>query len=83
MFGKQEWKRIYHLGAQSPLLKGKLLTPSSPGPTWFRHEICQNFYTTRFSGQKFYTQKVQKLGLVLLTKKQQECINISNLSNFC
>ena len=25
-------------------------------------EICQNFYTTRFSGQKFYTQKVYKWG---------------------
>ena len=47
-----------------------------------RHEICQNFYTTRFSGQKFYTQKVRKLGLFLLTIKQQKCINISNLSHF-
>ena len=46
-----------------------------------RHEICQNFYTTRFWGQKFYTRKGRKLGLFLLTMKQQRCI--SNLSKFC
>ena len=46
-----------------------------------RHKICQNFYTTRFWGQKFYTRKGRKLGLFLLTMKQQRCI--SNLSKFC
>ena len=45
-------------------------------------EICQIFYTTRFSGQKFYTLKVPKLRLFLPTRKQRKCINISHLSNF-
>ena len=31
-----------------------------------RLEICQKIYTTRFSGQKFYTLKVRKLRLFLL-----------------
>ena len=44
-----------------------------------RHEICQNFYTTRFSGQKFYTLKAW---LFPLTLQQQKCIRISNLGPF-
>ena len=45
-----------------------------------RLEICQQIYTTRFSGQKIYTLKVRKLQLFLLKKKQRKCINISYLS---
>ena len=38
-----------------------------------RLEICQMFYTTRFSGQKFYTVKTRILRLFLLTIKQRRC----------
>ena len=41
-----------------------------------RHENCQFFYMTIFSGQKFYTLKVCQLRLFLLTIKQRKCINI-------
>jgi len=37
-----------------------------------RLEICQKFYTTGFLGQKFYTQKMRKWGLILLTIKQRK-----------
>ena len=47
-----------------------------------RREICQTYYTTRSSGQKFYTPKVRKLRLFWLTLKQRKCINISQLINF-
>ena len=36
-----------------------------------RHEICQNVYTTRFSGHKFYTLKARLFPLTL-----QKCIRI-------
>ena len=42
-----------------------------------RHEICQKIYT----GPKFYTVKVHKLQLFLLTKKQRKCNIISNFSS--
>ena len=42
-------------------------------PLLSRGDICQKFYTTRFSSQKFYT-------LFLLTMKRRKCTNISNLS---
>ena len=48
-----------------------------------RHEICQTFYTTGFSGRKFYTLKVHALRLFLLTIKQCKCINIRNLGPKC
>ena len=38
-----------------------------------RLEICQMFYTTRFSGQKIYTVKTRILRLFLLTIKQRRC----------
>ena len=41
-----------------------------------RHEICQTFYTTGFSGRKFYTLKVHALRLFLLTIKQCKCIDL-------
>ena len=40
-----------------------------------RDEICQKFYRTRFSSQKFYT-------LMLFTMKRRKSINISNSSTF-
>ena len=43
-----------------------------------RHEICQNFYTTRFSGQKFYTLKAW---LFPLSLKQRKCIRITDLGS--
>ena len=43
------------------------------GKCWTRVEICQMFYTTRFSGQKFYTVKTRILQLFLLTIKQRRC----------
>ena len=46
-----------------------------------RLEICQKYYTTRFSGQKFYTLKVRKLRLFLL-KKKCKCIDFSWISSF-
>ena len=45
----------------------------------YRHEICQNFYTTGFSNQKFYTLKAW---LFQLTSQQRKCIKISNLGRF-
>ena len=42
-----------------------------------RLEICQKFYTTEFSGQKFYTLKVRTLRLFFLKKKQRKCINLA------
>ena len=50
--------------------------------TQSRLEICQKIYTTRFSGQIFYTPKVRKLRLFLLKEKQRTCIYISYFSNF-
>ena len=47
-----------------------------------RLEICQMFYTTRFSGQKFYTVKIRILRLFLLTIKQRRCHYQSVLSFF-
>ena len=44
-----------------------------PGCPNCRLEICQIFYTTRFSGQKFYTVKTRILRLFLLTIKQRRC----------
>ena len=35
-----------------------------------RLDICQRFYTTGFSGQKFYTGNTRKLQIFLLTIKQ-------------
>ena len=46
-------------------------------------EICQNFYTTIFLDQKFYTLKMLTSGLFLLTINQRKCINITNLVLFC
>ena len=43
------------------------------GKILHRLEICQMFYTTRFSGQKFYTVKTRILRLFLLTIKQRRC----------
>ena len=47
-----------------------------------RLEICQKIYTTRFSGQKFYTLKVRKLRLFFTKNKQRKFINISYFSCF-
>ena len=47
-----------------------------------RLEICQTYYTTRFSGQKFYTLTVRKLRLFLLKEKQRISIYISYFSTF-
>ena len=41
-----------------------------------RREICHKFYTTRFSGRKFYTLKVRELRLSLLKRKQRKYINL-------
>ena len=50
-------------------------------PHIFKHEICQKIHTTGFLGPKFYTVKVHKLQLFLLTKKQRKCNIISNFSS--
>ena len=47
-----------------------------------RLEICEQIYTTRFLGQKFYTLKVCKLRWFLLKKELRKCINISYFSRF-
>ena len=53
------------------------------GKCWTRVEICQMFYTTRFSSQKFYTVKTRILQLFLLTIKQRRCHYQLVLSFFC
>ena len=71
-------------GVGDPILFGNDLLwnnlPYSKGFMKFsglsRLEIYQKIYTTIFSDQKFYTQKVPNLRLFLLKKKQCNFINL-------
>ena len=74
--GEEALILIKRVCATAPNLRG------GQCPQRTRQEICQKIHTTGFLGPKFYTVKVHKLQLFLLTKKQRKCINISNLSDF-